>query len=127
MEIINRCPFCGGEAKLERVHIDTDLQFADDIHIIYVTCTECGAIGRSIYLRNAYYRATYKEEFNKAEKEAIDAWNAKVGKENNHKYDIKMVTRGRCMMCGKDLTEGLFFCKECEEKIKSNKGDKDGE
>lgn len=34
------------------------------------------------------------------------------------KYDIKVVTRGRCMICGKDLTEGLFFCKECEEKVK---------
>lgn len=37
--------------------------------------------------------------------------------QNNRKYDIKIVTRGRCMMCGKDLTEGLFFCKECEEKV----------
>lgn len=38
--------------------------------------------------------------------------------DNGRKYDIKMVTRGRCMMCGKDLTEGLFFCKECEEKAR---------
>lgn len=37
--------------------------------------------------------------------------------DNGGKYDIEMVTRGRCMMCGKELTEGLFFCKECEEKI----------
>jgi hypothetical protein len=37
--------------------------------------------------------------------------------DNGSKYDIKIVTRGRCMMCGKDLTEGLFFCKECEEKM----------
>ena len=32
------------------------------------------------------------------------------------KYEAKVITRGRCMMCGKDLTEGLFFCKECEAK-----------
>lgn len=43
-----------------------------------------------------------------------------IDNENNYKYDIKMVTRGRCMMCGKDLTEGLFFCKECEDKAKED-------
>ena len=33
------------------------------------------------------------------------------------KYEAEVITRGNCMMCGKELTEGLFFCKECEEKI----------
>lgn len=32
------------------------------------------------------------------------------------KYEAKVITRGNCMMCGKELTEGLFFCKECEAK-----------
>lgn len=32
------------------------------------------------------------------------------------KYEAKVITRGKCMACGKELTEGLFFCKECEEK-----------
>lgn len=31
-------------------------------------------------------------------------------------YEAKVITRGNCMMCGKELTEGLFFCKECESK-----------
>ena len=31
-------------------------------------------------------------------------------------YEAKVITRGNCMMCGKELTEGLFFCKECETK-----------
>lgn len=31
-------------------------------------------------------------------------------------YDVKAITRGNCMVCGKELTEGVFFCKECEEK-----------
>lgn len=31
-------------------------------------------------------------------------------------YDVKAITRGNCMACGKELTEGVFFCKECEEK-----------
>ena len=38
------------------------------------------------------------------------------------KYEAKVITRGNCMMCGKELTEGLFFCKECEAKaIQSRK------
>ena len=32
--------------------------------------------------------------------------------------DYKGINRGKCMLCGKELTEGLFFCKECEEKGK---------
>ena len=31
-------------------------------------------------------------------------------------YGVKAITRGNCMACGKELTEGAFFCKECEEK-----------
>lgn len=34
------------------------------------------------------------------------------------KLDYKVINRGKCMLCGKDLTEGLFFCKECEQKGK---------
>lgn len=37
------------------------------------------------------------------------------------KYETEVITRGNCMMCGKELTEGLFFCKECEEKANSRK------
>ena len=32
------------------------------------------------------------------------------------KYEAKVITSGNCMMCGKELTEGLFFCEECETK-----------
>lgn len=34
-------------------------------------------------------------------------------------YEAEVITRGNCMMCGKELDEGLFFCKECEEKGES--------
>lgn len=34
--------------------------------------------------------------------------------EADKKYEVKVITRGNCMMCGKELTEGLFLCKECE-------------
>lgn len=33
--------------------------------------------------------------------------------------EAKVVNRGNCMLCGKELTEdeGIFFCKECGNKI----------
>lgn len=37
------------------------------------------------------------------------------------KYEAKVITRGNCMICGKELTEGLFFCNECEDKASSRK------
>jgi len=39
------------------------------------------------------------------------------------KYNFEIVNRGNCMMCGKELKEGLFFCRECEEKIQKTKND----
>lgn len=36
-------------------------------------------------------------------------------------YEAEVITRGNCMMCGKELDEGLFFCKECEQKQKARK------
>ena len=41
--------------------------------------------------------------------------------ETEKEYEVEVITRGNCMMCGKELTEGLFFCKECEEKTNSRK------
>lgn len=75
--MIKRCPFCGCEANLKIC--DNGIQFTDDIQKFYVICTECGATGKPIYLRNAQYRDTYMEEFHKAKKEAIDAWNTRKG------------------------------------------------
>jgi len=37
-----------------------------------------------------------------------------------HTLDYKVINRGKCMLCGKELTEGLFFCKECEQKGNKN-------
>lgn len=42
---------------------------------------------------------------------------------DSNKYEAEVITRGNCMMCGKELTEGLFFCKECSVKMES--GDKE--
>jgi hypothetical protein len=36
-------------------------------------------------------------------------------------YEAKVITHGNCMMCGKELTEGLFFCKECEAKARQGR------
>lgn len=37
------------------------------------------------------------------------------------KYVTKVINRGNCMMCGKELTEGIFFCKECDAIIEADK------
>lgn len=31
------------------------------------------------------------------------------------KYGLKVINYGNCMLCGKKLTDSLFFCRECEE------------
>lgn len=41
--------------------------------------------------------------------------------EADKEYEVEAITRGNCMICGKELTEGLFFCKECENKASSGK------
>lgn len=41
--------------------------------------------------------------------------------EADKEYEAEVITRGNCMMCGKELTEGLFFCKECGDKANSGK------
>lgn len=42
--------------------------------------------------------------------------------EADAEYGVEVITRGNCMICGKELTEGegLFFCKECEDKAINN-------
>ena len=49
---------------------------------------------------------------------AYEFCNHKAESEDNElrRYAAKVINRGNCMICGKELTEGLFFCKECEEK-----------
>lgn len=39
--------------------------------------------------------------------------------EADKEYEDEIITRGNCMMCGKELDEGLFFCKECEARAES--------
>lgn len=47
----------------------------------------------------------------------------KYMKESEDKeYQTEVVTAGNCMICGKELDEGLFICKECEaraEKVRN--------
>lgn len=59
-------------------------------------------------------------EFADCIREAIKAVfnNANAVVEADKEYGVEVVTRGKCMICGKELTEGLFFCKECEAKGK---------
>lgn len=41
--------------------------------------------------------------------------------EADKEYEVEVVARGKCMMCGKELTDGLFFCRECEAKQVADK------
>lgn len=36
--------------------------------------------------------------------------------EADKEYEAEVITHGNCMMCGKELTDGLFICKECGDK-----------
>lgn len=60
----------------------------------------CGVIGLIRYIRGEELRAAESED---------------------NKYGVKVVTRGNCMMCGKELIEGegIFFCKECSARMES--------
>ena len=42
-------------------------------------------------------------------------------KGEDKEYETEVITRGNCMICGKELTEGLFICKDCENKANSRK------
>lgn len=45
--------------------------------------------------------------------------------EADKEYEVKVITRGNCMICGKELTEGLFICNECGEKANKESEDKE--
>ena len=39
---------------------------------------------------------------------------------NGNRYIFRVIAHGNCMICGKELTDGLFLCKECENKGENN-------
>lgn len=45
--------------------------------------------------------------------------------EADKEYEDEIITRGNCMMCGKELNKGLFFCRECKAKAESEETDAD--
>lgn len=60
------------------------------IDLLYAYCPNCGA-----------YHGNNKET---------------IKEEDFGKCDMKMINRGKCILCGKKLAEGLlFFCKECNK------------
>lgn len=72
---IKPCPFCGGKARKQKLHFCADMQFDDDHDKFWIECGECGAKSKVIHIRNARYRKTCREEFELAEKQAVEAWN----------------------------------------------------
>ena len=54
--------------------------------------------------------------------ELPEPYKAKSEKQiTDKKYEVKVITRGNCIICGKELIDGLFICKECENKANSRK------
>lgn len=41
------------------------------------------------------------------------------------KYGLKVINYGNCILCGKELTDNLFFCRECEEKNRKSEMNSD--
>lgn len=62
------------------------------------------------------------DAYNRTHEQTIseDTIKDKLVGQKRKEYEAKIVNRGKCMLCGKELTEGegIFFCKECEEKAK---------
>lgn len=46
-------------------------------------------------------------------------------KQAEARYEVKVVVRGNCMLCGKKLTNSLFFCRECEDKNRKREPNED--
>ncbi len=59
--------------------------------------------------------------------EIIDKYKAESEENEHRRYVAKVITRGNCMICGKELTEGLFFCKDCQSKQNTESEDKDAD
>lgn len=72
------CPFCGGKAFLKEEHEYADTPSNNDHHYFWVECKECGARTKAMHLKSVMYKSFGKEEFLKAIKEAIEAWNKRV-------------------------------------------------
>jgi len=83
-----------------------------------------GRIGDLDKVANAIYRLAERMRDTNQNADAINGlmggwafvYEAETIIEADKEYDVKAITRGNCMACGKELTEGVFFCKECEEK-----------
>ena len=62
-----------------------------------------------VSIRSVRRTVMWSNKFIEADKRVIDP-------SNFGRFDMRMINRGKCMLCGKELTEGLLFCKECEAK-----------
>lgn len=78
---------------------------------------DADAVHLDKYPKKSTRSENYKDGYNNAIDDALNVLNeAPIIIEADKEYDVKAITRGNCMACGKELTEGVFFCKECEEK-----------
>lgn len=119
-ETLKPCPYCGGEAVVDRVgyrYSDTGVHAMDAFH---VSCRSCGT-------RTAEYRS---------EGGAVEAWNRRAERtcrivsyidKNPASYGGRV---HRCSACGKALPKALFrngwtvlgYCPRCGARVVSSDG-----
>lgn len=77
-----------------------------------------GLVSGGKYLGDRTYDVDFPDQNKKTK---VVAWMPIQPYKSESEDEVEVVTRGNCMICGKELTEGLFFCKECEDKANSRK------
>ena len=84
---LKSCPFCGGEAKIERI---------DDSYLCYVICTKCHATAPGFF----NYPGSNSEE------KSVHAWNRRAGEPPA--ADVQEIKHGEWREHNK-----IYICSQC--------------
>lgn len=80
MNIIKRCPHCGGEAQLY-----SSYSYKMDTFFLYIKCEICGAQGKSVRTKDDPKEVNIWET--RACQNALAAWNMRVGEDYEESQD----------------------------------------
>lgn len=106
-----------------REHLDGNLyiKVADAVQILRDLPSVKPPTGHWIIMGDRYIKCSECGHITKTESPDIYHFcmvcGAKMSEEPE--YEVEILTNGNCMICGKELDEGLFFCKECGAKAES--------
>ena len=111
MAELKPCPFCGGEAYLERSH--RAFIGAKSTKVSFVRCKECNARSGRFKI-NDYGHTSHSVE---AEASAIEAWNRRTENDNDTMHDNSPCLRCRHLI--EEDYEGAYSEQWCEEDMDS--------